>query len=230
MDDFNATDRPERISDEAIRASQKTDSVMQSLLSIEDPDWAKFQADDPEWFLRAAGRAVRKYCGWHLFPNIRQHLINIETGAQGIIMLPSRHVTEVDELTLSYGEQDDKCRGVHRDAYIWYQDGWIQMKGTAFRMDWYAAGYYYGNDPYYLPITQPGLATVTLWHGYHALPDDIKEVAFELAQTAMIMKAGNVKMLATPGEYRIELAHDAGLTLNPDQMRRLSSYRIGMVG
>lgn len=216
------------VSDDAARSAQKTDPVLQNLLSVDDPDWAKFQADDPEWFLRVAGRSIRKFCGWHVFPNIREHVTKLETGAQGIIMLPSRHVTEVDRLTVSTGDRGQQ-RGVHRDAFEWFEAGYLQMRGSHFWADWFAGGYYYGTDPYYLPVTQPGVAACTFWHGYHVLPEDVKEVAYELATQSMTMKAGNVSMLATPGEYRLQLSQDAGLTLNKDQMNRLGSYRIGML-
>jgi hypothetical protein len=141
-------------------------------------------------------------------------------------MLPSRHITEVDRLTLSFGGREHEVR---RDAYEWFEAGYLQLRGPGYWGDWYSGGYVYGSDQYYLPLTQPGIATCTFWSGYRTLPDDVKTVAFELAQQAMIMRAGNVKMLAT-GEYRIELSQDAGLTMNADQMNRLASYRLGGVG
>jgi hypothetical protein len=212
------------ISDEAIRNSQRTDPVLANLVSVDDPDWAKFQTDDPEWFLRAAGRAARKFCGWHLAPNIRQHITKVEVGAHGICMLPSRYVTEVEELTITCGQHPHRVR---HSEFRWDEEGWIQLRTEP---DWYSAGYVYGNDPSYLPVTQPGIATVTMWHGFHVLPEDVKEVCFELAQSALILKTGNVKTLATPGEYRLELSQDAGLTLNCDQRNRLGPYRIQPIG
>jgi hypothetical protein len=224
MDDFNVTDRPERISDDAIRNAQKTEPALQNLLSIDDPDFQAFQNDDPEYFLRAAGTAIRRYCGWPIFPNIRQHVNKLTPGSDGIIMLPSLHVTEVDELTITCGQHPHRVR--HSD-YEWFQAGYIQLRNGCWS-DWQAAGYY-GPDQYTLPITQPGLATCTFWHGWHVLPEDVKEVAYELATQSMMLKSGNVKQLSTPGEYKIELTQDAGLTLNSDQRDRLSSYRLGGV-
>jgi hypothetical protein len=215
----------ERISDEAIRNAQRTDApVLPGLASIEDPDWTAWQADDPEFFLRAAGKAIRRYCSWHLFPNIRQHVTKITPGSDGIIMLPSLHVTDVDRLTVSFGGHEQEIR--HSD-YEWFQAGYIEIRHHCWD-DWQAAGYY-GPDQFYLPITQPGLATCTFWTGYHTLPEDVKSVAYELATSTMTLKTGNLKSLATPGEYKIELTQDAGLTLNDDQKDRLSSYRLGGV-
>lgn len=217
---------------DAARAAQKAaaEPALQNLLTVDDPDWAKFQSDDPEWFLRAAGAAIRKYVGWHIYPNLREHVKKIKTGAKGIIMLPSRYVTEVDKVTVSYGEAIDTPHYLHHDDYLWYEAGWIQLKATSWWTDWYMTGYYYGNDPYYLPITQPGIASVTFWHGYTALPEDVKEVAYELAEQAMAVRAGNVKSLMSPGGYRVDVTQSFGLTLNADQKNRLANYRIGMTG
>jgi hypothetical protein len=212
------------ISEDAIANAQKTDPVLRGLVDVNDPDWTAFQTDDPEYFLRVAGTAIRRFCSWHVFPNIRQHLTKVEVGAHGLIMLPSRHVTEVEELTITCGQHPHRVR--HSD-FRWYESGYIQLKTEP---DWYAAGYVYGNDSYYLPVTQPGVAAVTFWSGFHTLPDDIKEVAYELATSSMTLKAGNLKSLSTPGEYKIELTQDAGLTLNADQRDRLASYRIGQIG
>jgi hypothetical protein len=225
MDDID--DRPQRISDNAIRNAEKGGRVLQNLLDVADPDWTAWQADDPEFFMRAAGREIRKFLGWNLFPNIRQDA-KVRIGAQGIIMLPSRHVTEVDRLALTFGAGHEQ--EIAAGSFTWHEQGYIELNGPNYWLDWYSAGYGYGSDQYYLPTTQPGVATVTFWHGHHALPEDVKIIAYELAQQAMVMSHGNVKQLATPGEFKIELTQNAGLTLNADQRDRLSSHRIGMIG
>jgi hypothetical protein len=221
----DTTDRPQRISDDSIANAQRTDRVLQGLADINDPDWEAFQNDDPEFFLRAAGTAIRRFCSWHIFPNLRQHVTKITTGSDGLLMLPSLHITDVERLTLSFGGHEQEIR--HSD-FQWHEAGYIQLR-SAYWDDWQAAGYYYRPDQYTLPITQPGLATCTFWTGYHTLPEDVKSVAYELATSTMTLKTGNLKSLATPGEYKIELTQDAGLTLNDDQKDRLSSYRLGGV-
>lgn len=204
------------------------------LVAPDDPDWTAFQAQDPNWFLRAAGRAIRKYCGWHLYPNLRETLTNAPQGSWGIIMLPSRYVTAVDNVFLNRG--DDEYMLVDPTTYIWDKSGWIQRTTTAY-WDWYSQGYYFGNDQYYLPNWDIGAGVgggattqVTFWHGYATCPEDIKEVAFELAQQTMTSPSGNVKDLATAGGYRLSLSQDFGMTLNKDQMNRLANYRVGMIG
>jgi hypothetical protein len=201
------------------------------LIDPADPDWVSYQADDPQYFLRVAGKAVRAYCGWHLYPNLRQTLNNVRMGARGRIMLRSRRVTQVDSLAImSNAEGTVTGNPVAAADYVVYEDGWIQLNGYAFWTDAFYSGYYYGNDPYYVPVTQPGLASVTFWHGYDVLPENVKQVAFELAEQAATLRSGNVRMLEAPGGYRVQVSRDFGLTLNPDQMDRLANYRIGMVG
>jgi hypothetical protein len=214
-----------------MRAAQRQHGpALPNLLTPEDPDWDKYQNDEPEWFLRAAGRAIRKFCGWQLYPNIPEQRDKIRIGSRGIIMLPSRFVTAVDHLSIRYTEPHQDPHPLGHGEYTWYEAGWVELKGFACWQDWYLPGFYYGNDPYYLPITQPGIASVKFWHGYDVLPDDIKEVAFELAEQAMAVRTGNIKMLEAPGGYRAQTSQPFGLSLNPDQKCRLGNYRIGMVG
>ena len=213
-----------------LRNAQKANEPrLQSLVTPEDPDWEKFSNDDPEWFLRAAGRAIRKYCGWHLFPNERHTVRKIRTGARGIVMLPSRHVTEVESLFIQ-PDEDHPPHLVPDHDYVWHAAGYIERKGWSYYAGWQYNGYYYGNDPYYAPVWGTEFAACTFWHGWSVLPDDIKQVAFELAEQAMTVHAGNLKMLEAPGGFRAMMSQPFGLSLNDDQMARLSSYRIGMVG
>lgn len=201
-----------------------------ALLSVEDPDWGKYQSDDPAFFLAEAGRAVRKFCGWHIFPNITEEACKIRVGSKGIVLLPSRLVTDVECLALTFGA-DDCYQELHPHQYTWYKAGWLQLRGAA-GLDW-AGGYYYGPDGPSFPFlsgTQPRLAKVVFKHGYETLPEDVKGVCFELAEQAMVVRSGNVKQLESPGGYRAQLSQNAGLSLNDEQRNRLSSYRIGMVG
>jgi hypothetical protein len=209
------------ISDEAIANAQKTDApVLPGLVSIDDPDWVKFSTDDPEWFIRVAGTAVRKFCGWNVFPNIRQHLVDIPVGAHGIVMLPSLRITGVDRLALSFGRERE--HEVHRGDYE-VHDGYLRLRQWGV---WDYPGIYGNDQQWYAPGWNAGVASVTFWSGYHVIPDDVKEICFELAQSSMTLKVGNLKSLATPGEYKIELTQDAGLTLNCDQRNRLGPYRL----
>lgn len=195
----------------------------QPLVAADDADWTAFKAAAPEWFLGAAGAAVRNYCGWHLAPNLTVTLGNLEIGSRGIIMLPSRYVTAVSEVVIATGHDDQGSTGVKLESgeYQWHAGGWIVTKGGP-----YLGGYYFGPNPAYLPIYSHGLAQVTFTHGYQELPDDIKAVIFELAQSATDMPAGNVKGIAAPNGFQLDLSQPAGMTLNCDQRNRLANYRL----
>ncbi len=214
-----------------IRAAQKANAepALPSLLSADDPDWDAFQADDPDWFLRAAGQAIRKYVGWHIYPNTRETVCKLHSGSRGIIMLPSRHVTEVDSLTIQMNE-GLAGQWVNPNDYVWHEAGYIERKGWAYYAGWSYVGGYYGNDPYYSPVWNTEFATVTMWHGYATLPEDVKEVAFELAEQSMMLRAGGpIRELDAPGGYKVVFSGPLGLTLSTDQKARLANYRIGWV-
>lgn len=209
--------------------------ALPDLVQVDDEDWVGFQNSDPEWNLRAAGRIVRKYCGWHLWPNVKQTNNQLKMGAKGIIMLPSRFITAVEHIKVHVDVAEQNGQAVveheghmHHDEYEWHQGGWIQLRGIGHWMDWYTAGYYFGSDQYYLPAVGPYVAEVTFHHGYRDVPDDIKAVVFELAQQAMTVGSGNVKSVEAP-VFRLQPSQDFGLTLNKDQKGRLANYRIGGV-
>jgi len=154
-----------------------------------DPDWASFQAQDPNYFLSVAGARIRTYCGWRIYPNDTDTVDRLRIGTNGRIMLPG--------LT------------------GWGWGGY--------------SGFYYGPDtPAYLPWMNFGYATVTFTHGYPAVPADVKSVAYELAEVAAEMTAGNVSGITTPG-YQLTLTRNAGLNLNCEQMDRLAPYRLPVV-
>jgi hypothetical protein len=198
------------------------------LLDPNDPDWQSFQSKDPDWFLKVAGDAIRVYCGWHLYPNITATEPQLPIGAKGIIMLPSRHVTDVASVTV-FPKSDQPCVLDPDTDYIWDEEGWIQRSGFPLWGDVYS-GYYYGNDPYYLPVWQAGIASVVFNHGYDEVPADIKEVAYELATSTTMFSAspGTIKEIATPG-FRLSPGADFGANLSVNQRNRLANYRIGGV-
>ncbi|MEC4763809.1 hypothetical protein VT930_11910 [Mycobacterium sherrisii] len=197
------------------------------LVSEQDPDWRLYREDDPEYFLRAAGELIRRFVGWHLWPS-RTETVRLSVGARGVIMLPSRHVTAVEQVTLMHGEHPHTLLP---DEYLWHEAGWIERRGQSYWNDgWFRGPYIFGSDPYYLPICGPGYSSVTFTHGYpDGLPADVKQIAFEVAEQAMAVRTGNVKMLEAPIGFRIQASQDFGLSLNELQIARLSNYRLGMV-
>lgn len=230
-DELTPEERAEVEARDLMRAAQRQNGpALPHLLDVKDPDWERYRNDDPEYFLRAAGRTIRKFVGWHISPNICENLEKLRVGSRGIVMLPSRFVTAVDHLAIRNNAPDGHHRELHPGQYTWYESGSIQLKGFAWWQDWFMPAYYYGNDPYYLPVTEPGMASCRFWHGYEILPEDIKAVAFELAEQAMTVRTGNAKLLEGPGGYRLQTSQNFGVSLNPEQKDRLGNYRIGMVG
>ncbi|MEB4212331.1 hypothetical protein [Mycobacterium sp. 94-17] len=195
------------------------------LVTDKDPDWGRYQADDPEWFLRAAGELIRRFCGWHLAPNRTETVHKVKIGNHGVIMLPSRHVTNVEQVTIYHGAHPHTLQP---DEFLWHEAGYIERTAQWFWNDgWYQGAYVLGSDPYYLPVTSPGYASITLSHGWMELPVDVKEVAFELAESAMALR-GNTKMVEAPIGFRVQTSMNGGVNLNEEQIARLANFRIGI--
>jgi hypothetical protein len=199
------------------------------LVDPNDPDWALFQAQDPNYFLAVAGARIRTYCGWRIYPNGTDTTSKLRIGTNGRIQLPSLYVTDVASVSIQTGV--DTTVDLDPDMYTWTQIGVIQPIGLYSGWWWGSyTGYYYGPDtPNYLPAMNFGYATVTYSHGYPSVPADVKHVAYELAETASEMIAGNVNSIATPGGFQLGLTRNAGLNLNTDQMDRLAPYRLPVV-
>lgn len=195
------------------------------LVSSDDAAWQAFQNQDPAWFLAAAGREVRRYCGWHLAGSVTVTLGNLKIGSHGIIMLPTRHLTAVSEVIIQTGHDDQGATGVRLDPgdYTWNVGGWITRRGIGGP---YLGGYDYCPNPIYGPLSEPGWAQVTFTHGYDDLPADIKAVIFELATSTTDTPSGNVTSVSAPNGYGVDYSQPPGLALNADQKARLSNYRL----
>lgn len=173
------------------------------LFSPDDPDWADYQEQSPEFFLRVAGSAIRNYLGWHLAPNVEQ-TTRTKVGSKGIVMLPSRHVTEVASVTMWGKVLPDT-------EYWWSEEGFLELRCYC----------------------QDEEVDVIFSHGYDEPPDDVKMVAYELVDTAKttVPTGGNVAALSSPGGYRVQFRDSTGLgsdgfQLNDEQRYRLANYRI----
>lgn len=199
---------------------------MESLLTTQDPDWASFQNQDADFYVRAAGAEVRRHCGWHIFPSVTETVTDLRIGSQGIIELPSMHVTAVASVALQTPGVLMSAVTLDPGSYTWFDYGVIEA-AAAMGDGW--SGFYYGPGSYApAPTGQYGLATVTFTHGYAAVPDDVKSVVFELASSALEMNAGNVKSVETPG-FRLQPTQNFGVNLNREQMSRLASYAVPAV-
>jgi hypothetical protein len=195
------------------------------LVDPTDPDWASYNNQDPDWFLHVASAAIRKYCGWHIFPSLTLTIPNLPIQSRGAIIIPATYVTNVESVTIQDPTNQNPML-LDPTQYTWFDYGAVEPIGW----HWWSAygGFYYGPDNWsFLPIYQYGLATVVCDAGYDECPADVKEVAFELTTTTTEVAAGNVKEVQTPG-FRLQLMQAYGATLTADQKNRLANYRIGM--
>ena len=197
---------------------------MDNLLTTQDPDWASYRNQDPDFYMRAAGAEVRRHCGWHIYPSITETVADLRIGSRGIIGLPSMHVTAV--ASVAFQNRGGDLVVVDPVNYTWFDYGVIESS-SAVGGDW--SGFYYGPGGWAsVPGAQFGFATVTFTHGYAAVPDDVKSVVYELASTALEVNAGNVKMVETPG-FRLQPSLNFGVNLNPEQKSRLATYTVPAV-
>lgn len=109
---------------------------------------------DPQFWVRAAQGAIRRYCGWHVAPSITQKIRLSPRGGKSL-ELPTGHMTALD-----------KCRVFDLDVterVSWGQEGvlWLMC----------------GRWP-----NLPGAVEVTFTHGY-AL-EDVPDVASLIATVA----------------------------------------------
>ena len=101
----------------------------------------------PQWWVRAAQGAVRRYCGWHVAPSIAETL-RLDGYGGRVLTLPSKHVTAIASVTV--GEEDwlDRCD--------WSEAGTVLLRS--------------GRWP-----DAPGAISVGLTHGWAS--DEVPEVA-----------------------------------------------------
>jgi hypothetical protein len=104
--------------------------------------------------------------------------------------------------------------------YRWFREGYIEPATAPYVHSWG-----------YLPNTTGGYATVTLSHGYEAVPADVKQVAYELAGwSSAVPIGGDVHQIQSPG-FSLTLGGKTslGMNLTAEQKERLSGYKIGGV-
>ena len=149
----------------------------------------------------------------------------LRLGSNGIIELPSLHVTDVRKVAWEGATPADD-QVIDPSEYVWFEYGTVQLKRPP---DTYPKGFYggYGYVPGgYLPSPYVVTASVLMTHGYAELPKVVKQVAFELAAAAEELPVGNVKDIQTPG-FRLQMSESTGLALSNGQMGRLSAFKLG---
>ena len=179
------------------------------LFSPDDPDWAAFKDQSPEFLLRAAGDVVRNYCGWHLSPRVHDSVTR-PIGSRGIVALPSRYVTSIESVTREDGSI------ISPNDYWWSEEGWLEL----------------------CIYCCADRVTIDFAHGYTTLPADIKLIAYELVKAAesnatIPTGGGNIASISSPGGYSVSFNNNSDtntttttLTLSPDQMTNLGNYKL----
>lgn len=195
---------------------------------VKTEDLTKFDDGDPEFFVRAAEREVRKYCGWHIAPSVDVLDGRYQAGERGLIVLPSLHVTAVKSVTVCGKELD-------RSEYSWEECGVIHRLTTAWPILSAGGGYlddfgnYYGDyEGFYglygghpaAPIVQ-----VSFTHGYAETPPDVAAVVFEMASQGVELPSASATDIQA-GPFRAKLKAGEALTLTRGQKNRLASYRL----
>lgn len=204
---------------------------MTELLDVNDPDYAAYRSGDAAFLLKAVGETIRNYCGWHISPSVTETIGKLPIGSDGILMVPSMHITDVASVTV-FSHPGATGRELPDDSYLWHANGFIEPVGQA--SFWGASSYYYEPGPVFMPSDFRGYAEVVLTHGYAELPANVKWVAYELAGWTGGLgpdgAGGDVKQIRSPG-FVLSLgpAVSLGMNLNPDQKARLANYKIGGV-
>lgn len=172
------------------------------LVPDDDTDLTDWQAGTQSFYLNAATAEVRKFCGWHVAPNLTVTQ-RCSLRAQGYVMLKSTYVTAVDSVVIDGGTLTADT------DYFWDPPKpWI-IRTPAH--------------------THDKFATVTFEHGYEECPPDVKAVVFEVMATAMELPASNASQVQTM-QYSFHLNPNIGVALSDSQKDRLSTYRLTSFG
>lgn len=182
---------------------------MTDLFDPDDEDWGEYQNRSPEYYLRVASHAIRRYLGWHLSPSITETIV-VPVKQRGLVPLPSRYVTAVTSVEIA-----DEVLAA--DDYEWNESGWIQTG----RLFYDTSRYPTSSSSWRLDQ-----ATVTLTHGYQETPLEVKQVAYELVETTAASPVSNVAQMSTPAGYRISLSREPGFYLSEFQQKVLAPYRL----
>lgn len=95
--------------------------MTEPLLTIDDLEWFRGRDSDPTLMLRAAGQAVRSYCGWHIAP-VATETVTVE-GSGATLLLPTLRLGSVTSI-----ERDDVA--IPLDTIRWKPNGIV--RGYAF--------------------------------------------------------------------------------------------------
>lgn len=150
------------------------------------PDFAEvsdledYRAGDPATLVRQAQGAIRRYCGWHVAPEVSETLVLNGNGSQSL-WLPSLYVTDIASIT-------DCGDVVDVDDYDWSVNGFVQRR--------------YGCWTF-----RARQIEVELTHGYDDIPDELIGAAMSIAARAASSPSGAVQ--ETTGPFSVRYATTA---------------------
>jgi hypothetical protein len=168
---------------------------------LTQPDFAKFQSKDPDWFLDAVAETITDYCGWHIAPSLSFTDYVVRVGGKGIVLLPSLHLTSVEELRLNGNV-------VGSTMYIVHEEGWVEFKG-------------------FLKPPRNCSVSIDFTSGHETTPKAVAEVGYELAAT-VLEKASGVVTDLTRGPTMMKFK-EFGIVPSPGQEQRLEPFRLRRV-
>lgn len=163
----------------------------------------KIAATDPRVpdALAGASRAIRKYCGWHVFPEITETLKLDGPGGRELD-LPSMHVTDVASVSQ------------HGDVVDASTYDWSELGGIKLRRGWWTDRY--------------RAIDVTLTHGWNEV-EDIQRVLLAIVTRELSSPSGATREQA--GQVSVSWAitsqgASGGLAVLSNEYAVLDAYRI----
>lgn len=138
-------------------------------------DLTDYRAGDPDTLLRQAQAAIRRYCGWHIAPEVTE-TITLDGSGSRSLWLPSLYVTDIASVTVE---------GIVKDVddYDWSTNGYVSSRFGTWSI-------------------RPRQIVVEFTHGYDDIPDDLIGVAVAMAGRAAASPAGPKRQ--TVGPFSVE--------------------------
>lgn len=149
----------------------------------------------------AASEAIRDYCGWHIAPCLTE-TITLDGNGHHKIFLPTRHLVEVDALTID-------GKKIAPEEYRFSQAGWIALKNSCF------------------PRAERAV-TVTIKHGFSHAPA-VSAVAEAIIARAKMSPTGNI-ISQRAGTQSVSFASSGGQVIGfgllQAEKELLNPYRV----
>lgn len=147
---------------------------------VDVADIEDYRAGDDAAIVRQAQGVIRRYCGWHVAPEVTETL-TLNGSGSGSLWLPSLYVTDIASIT-------DCGDVVDADDYDWSTNGYVQRRSGCWTF-------------------RARQVVVELTHGYEDIPDELVEVAVSIASRAASSPSGAVQ--ETTGPFSIRYASTA---------------------